>query len=147
MLFFCPSCGYAAGGNAAAYRDVPGQAPEPESGETELVNTPGASSIESLCAMLGIEASRVIKSLVVKADGRTVMALVRGDRSLDGLKLRRHLGADVIEMSSPDEIMAFTGGDAGFSGPVGLTGKTVVADTEVQYVSGGVAWANRPDYH
>jgi prolyl-tRNA synthetase len=147
MLFCCPSCGYAAGGDGAGYRDVPGQAPVPGSGEKELVHTPGASSIESLCAMLGIEASRVIKSLVVKADGRTVMALVRGDRSLDGLKLRRHLGADVIEMASPDEIMAFTGGDAGFSGPVGLTGKTVVADTEVQYVSGGVAGANRADYH
>ncbi|HXI22014.1 MAG TPA: proline--tRNA ligase, partial [Gemmatimonadales bacterium] len=136
----CAQCGYAANVELAASR-----APVPvfPGGALEEVATPDAKTISEVCAFLGIEPALTIKSLVVMAENGPALALVRGDHQLHERKLQRVLGA--FRPAHRDEILAATGGEAGFVGPVGLSLRTIADETlrTGRYVAG----ANKPDTH
>jgi prolyl-tRNA synthetase len=80
----------------------------------------------------------------VVADGKVVLALVRGDDRLDVGKLAAVLGSDV-RPADADEIREAFGADPGSLGPVGFGGDVVLDDAlrTGQFVSG----ANRTGYH
>ena len=61
-----------------------------------------------------------IKTLVYLADGKPIAALVRGDREVNELKLKRKTGAQELVLASETAIQEATGGPLGFSGPGGL---------------------------
>jgi prolyl-tRNA synthetase len=114
------------------------EAPEP-------VETPGARTIEEVSALLGIDPATLIKSLpVVTPDGRTTLVLVRGDHTMNEIKLQNALGAE-FRPSTEEEIVSTFAAEPGFIGPVGVT-VDVLADSSLQrgvYVTG----ANRNGYH
>ena len=136
----CAACGYAANVELAVARaPIPSFPVWP----LEEVATPNAKTIAEVCSVLEIESALTIKSLVVTTDTGPVLALVRGDHQLHERKLQRVLGA--FRAAHPEEIVAATGGEAGFVGPVGLRLR-VIADETLRtgcYVAG----ANRPDTH
>jgi prolyl-tRNA synthetase len=136
----CAACGYAANVELAVARaPIPSFPVWP----LEEVVTPNAKTIAEVCSFLGIEPALTIKSLVVTTDTGPVLALVRGDHQLHERKLQRVLGA--FRPAHPEEIVAATGGEAGFVGPVGLRLR-VIADETLRtgcYVAG----ANKPDTH
>ena len=136
----CEQCGYAANVELAVAR-----APLPNFPDWTLkeVSTPNAKTIAEVCAFLKIEPALTIKSLVVMAENGPVLALVRGDQQLHEKKLQRVLGE--FRPARPEEIVAATGGEAGFVGPVGLSLR-IIADETLRtgcYVAG----ANKPDTH
>lgn len=154
LLFSCESCGYSAIKEAAFFRNpetaalkAQGKPAEPPASAIRKVHTPGKSSIESLCDFLNIPPSRLIKAMVFTTDGEPIMALVRGDRSLNPEKLRKALGARSLEMATADEISRFTGGPMGFSGPVGMKSEKIVADDEIRSINDAVVGANELDFH
>jgi prolyl-tRNA synthetase len=109
------------------------------------VATPGATTIEALAEMLGIDASATSKAMpVVTHDGRLVLGLVRGDDRLSEAKMLAALGSD-FRPATDEEIRAGFGAGGGSLGPVGVT-IDVIADEalrEGQYVAG----ANRDGWH
>jgi prolyl-tRNA synthetase len=110
----------------------------------ENVETPGATTIEDLAQMLGIDDAATSKAMPIVADGRVVLALVRGDDRLDDMKIVEALG-EAVRPATEDEIRDTFGADPGSIGPVGV-GVEVVADEalrEGQYVAG----ANRTGNH
>jgi len=110
----------------------------------ENVETPGATTIEDLAQMLGIDDAATSKAMPVVADGRVVLALVRGDDRLDELKMVEALG-EAFRPATEDEIRETFGADPGSIGPVGVA-VDVVADEalrEGQFVAG----ANRTGHH
>ena len=136
----CERCGYAANVELAVAR-----APLPNFPDWTLkeVSTPNAKTIAEVCAFLKIEPALTIKSLVVIAKDGPVLALVRGDHQLHERKLQRVLGE--FRPARLEEIVATTGGEAGFVGPVGLRAR-LIADETLRtgcYVAG----ANKPDTH
>ena len=136
----CGGCGYAANVELAVAK---APAPTFPGWTLEEVATPNAKTIAEVCAFLGIPPALTIKSLVVAAESGPVLVLVRGDHQLHERKLQRVLGA--FRPAHPDEIVAATGGEAGFVGPVGL-GLRIIADETLRngrYVAG----ANKPDAH
>ena len=58
----------------------------------EKVSTPGKKTVEEVAAFLGIKPSKIVKTLIYKADEMFVAALVRGDHELNEIKLRKFLG-------------------------------------------------------
>ena len=147
-VFLCPGCGYGANREMAAFKDIEGEIPEkPAESKKGKIHTPGVSTIEKLVEFLDVPADRFIKALVFIADEKPVMALVRGDGDLNEVKLRKALGVKNLRMAEAEEIEKFTGGGMGFSGPVGMEGKTVIADPEVKYLKDAVCGANETDYH
>ena len=57
------------------------------------VHTPNARTIDEVAAFLGAASSMFIKTLIYSADGKPVVVLVRGDHTVNDVKLARHVGA------------------------------------------------------
>ena len=139
-------CGYAATDERAEGAvDAP---PVDEAlGEMERVDTPGMKTIEQVSGFLGIDPEKLVKTIIYEADGRTVAALVRGDREISEAKLSMALKADLIVPAAPDVIEKLTGAPVGFAGPVGLEGIDVIADHTIEPLVNVVVGGNAQDVH
>ena len=90
----------------------------------------------------------MLKILLYLADDEPVAVLVRGDRSVNEIKLKNYLQAIRLEIADEDDVARRFGLPTGFAGPVGLTGRVrLLADNEVRNLANAVAGANEPDYH
>jgi prolyl-tRNA synthetase len=130
-LVACDTCGYAANVEeakirAAAPAVVDGSKTEP----LARVPTPGKRTIEEVSGFLGVPPTALVKTLIYLADARPVAVLVRGDRTLNEIKLKAALGAKELVMATDRAVEEVTGAPVGFAGPVGLK-VPVYADLEV----------------
>ncbi|MEF2977984.1 aminoacyl-tRNA deacylase [Subtercola sp. YIM 133946] len=88
----------------------------------EIVERPQADSLESAAALLGLEPSDVIKSLVVKRhDGDYLFVLTPGDRQISWSKLRALLGVNKLSLPAADLAFEATGYERGTITPLGST--------------------------
>ena len=146
----CDTCGYASNLECAVSRPGAGETPAlgGEGTSPVLVETPGARTIEAVTEFLGRPASALIKTLLFRAEGRFIAALVRGDRQLNEMKLAKIVQDESLRMATPEEIVGLTGADVGYSGPVGLGGNVeIIADEEIQLMGEAVVGANQTDAH
>ena len=89
----------------------------PAGGAARRVETPGVATIDALATFLGIDPRATAKAMpVVTDDGTLVLALVRGDRRLHELKLRKALG-QAHRPATPEEIEEAFGAKPGSIGP------------------------------
>jgi prolyl-tRNA synthetase len=111
----------------------------------EPVETPDSRTIEEVSALLGADPATLIKSLpVVGANGHATLVLVRGDHTMNEIKLQNALGTE-FRPATEEEIASTFGAQPGFIGPVGVEVE-VLADSALEqgvYVTG----ANRDGYH
>lgn len=148
LVLHCPGCGHTAAPDDCA--GLAAMAPPVSAAQPamQLVQTPGARTVPSVCAQLGTTPDRLVKTLIYWCDGSFVAGLVRGDRQLSETKLGRHLGAVHLRLALPEEIRDLTGAQVGFSGPVGLPADVaVIADHEVAAMHDCVLGANQTDMH
>ncbi len=147
QIALCDRCEYAA--NVEMARSVISTPQFPAEAPPEEIATPGAETIEGLAAYLGIDPRATAKAMpVVADDGTLVLALVRGDRRLHELKLRKALGQG-HRPATPEEIEAAFDAKPGSIGPVRTDGgrmPTVVADETLAH-GAYVGGANRTGYH
>ncbi|MGM0420533.1 MAG: proline--tRNA ligase [Bacillota bacterium] len=148
-LAFCTECDYAANvERAEAYMDMDLKEPEVSDKEIEEVFTPEATTIADLEEMLGLPASRMIKTMAYFADGQPVVALLRADDQLNEIKLRNHFSAVELRPAHPEEFSEHFGSVAGFIGPIGLAEDVkIIADPRIKELSDAVVGANKKDYH
>ena len=143
-LLACDACSYAANVEEAKAR--PPVAAAPSSAQLEKVATPGKRTIEEVSAFLGVKPADLVKTLIYVGDGKPVAVLVRGDRNLNEIKLKRELKARELVLA-PDKIVEeATGAPVGFAGPVGLK-IPIYCDLEVCALSSFVCGANAADTH
>lgn len=144
----CDSCSYAANLEKATTKPPIPAAPPADAPALAKVATPNARAIEEVTAFLNVTADRLIKTLVWVADGTPVVTLIRGDREINFVKLQNRLGCDELFMADPETTQAVTGAPVGFAGPVGMATKVrVIADLEIEGMSGAVTGANEADAH
>jgi prolyl-tRNA synthetase len=144
MLVTCENGDFAADQEVA--RGIP-RAPEfPARLEAAAeIETPGATTIDALATLLGIDPAATSKAMpVVRDDGTLVLGLIRGDDRLEEAKLQAALGSG-YRPATEDEIRAAFGAEPGSLGPVGFDGEIVADDAlrEGQFVAG----ANRTGWH
>jgi prolyl-tRNA synthetase len=150
-LVGCDHCEYAANVEQAESRagggpgQVPGQA-NPAREALTKVPTPGKGSIEDVSAFLKLPAESFVKTLIYLADGSPVAALVRGDRIVNEVKLKKAVGATDLVLASEAAVREATGAPPGFAGPVDLK-IPVWADLELRTMSDFVVGANEADAH
>jgi prolyl-tRNA synthetase len=145
-LVACDKCDYAANVEQAATRKVP---PAPSGKATQAmtrVETPGAHTIAEVSAFLKVPATSLAKTLVYLADGAPVAVLVRGDREVNEIKVKKAIGAMDILLASDAAVREATGAPVGFAGPVGLK-IPVYCDFEVCAMTDFVVGANQADAH
>lgn len=113
-----------------------------------VVATPGAHTVEEVCAFLKVGPERLIKTILCVADGKPVAGLVRGDRELNLPKFGRALGAGSVELADPATVVRVTNAPVGFAGPVGLAEVLpIYADNELQNGVNYIVGANQADAH
>ena len=143
-LVLCDGCGYSANRQVATFLKQHAAA-EPQSPLQE-VETPGASTIEQLASFLDVPKSRTAKALLLKAEERPIIAIVRGDMELNETKLANLLHAGPLEGLDQDRAEA-AGIIPGYASPIGVRDVTVVVDEAVAASPNLVAGANRHGWH
>jgi Cys-tRNA(Pro) deacylase len=98
----------------------------------------GTPTVQDAAKALGVDPAQIVKTLVFICDGRTVVALVPGDRRADSAKIARAVGAASARVATPDEVLAATGFPPGAVAPFPLPAveailleRTVLAQEEV----------------
>lgn len=101
--------------------------------DVELIERPAADSLESAAALLGIDPSSIVKSLVVKKHGGTFLfALIPGGKQISWSKLRAVVGVNKLSMPSADVALEATGYERGTITPLGSsTPWPVYADASI----------------
>ena len=133
--------------------------PRPASGQAMAkVATPGKSTCADVAEYLQLPLASTLKSLVVATDERDEagevvksvvwLLLIRGDRSMNEVKVSKVPGLADFRFASLAEIDAHFGCEPGYLGPVGLKKPLrIVADREVARMADWVCGANEPHFH
>ncbi len=143
----CEKCGYAA--NVEKAQSI---LPDIEDGagpkSPEKFATPGIKTIGALAKMEGgAEATRQIKTLVYRADGKTILILLRGDHQLAEQKLRDQVEAVEMRVAEAEEIKASLGASPGSLGAVGVSDIFIIADLALRDRRDMVTGANEDGFH
>ncbi len=152
LFVYCDSCDFAASTENAECKIETFWEGEPQ--ELQKVHTPGVKTIEDLAKFLNIDKSKTIKSMVYEAiypdkSWELVVALIRGDREINEVKLKNYLGALHLNLAKEEQIRDILKAEAGFVGPIELKGKDVkvIADKTVEGAINVVVGASEKDYH
>jgi prolyl-tRNA synthetase len=146
-IAWCPNSDYAANVELAeavapdAHRAAPAE-------PLQKVPTPGQATCEAVAQLLHLPLGRTVKCIMLHAGGKVCMLLIRGDHSLNEIKVGKLPGLAGFRWASEAEIVAATGCAPGYLGPVGIPDDMpLVADRTVALMSDFVCGANETDYH
>jgi prolyl-tRNA synthetase len=142
----CDSCDYAANVEKAELQPPGGVAPAPTM-PLGKVATPNLKSIDDVAAFLKESPDRMVKTLVLQNEREeTVAVLLRGDRTLNQIKLCKYLGCNHIQLADEALVRQLTGAPTGFSGPIGIKCR-VIADQDLLLMSDFGLGANEENFH
>lgn len=77
----------------------------------------GTPTAREAAEAVGCELSQIVKSLVFVCDGAYVLALVPGDRRADERAVAAAVGAELVRVARPEEVVHATGFEAGGVAP------------------------------
>ena len=143
-IVICTACDYAANMEKAVVT-APAAVTQPLA-ELSKIETPGKRKVGDVCAFLGIEAKQLVKTLVYLADGQPVAVLLRGDREIEGVKLKNLLGVAECELADDKTVFDATGVATGYLGPIGMPIR-LVADQEIVGMANFAIGANEKNHH
>ncbi len=145
ILVLCDNCGFSS--------NIEVSAAKPEIAEIEdtleevtLVETPNSRTIEEVVGFLNKDVKKFVKTLIYNVDGTPVAVMVRGDRDVNEVKLRKLYGANEVELADPETVTKVTHAEIGFAGPIGIDCELVM-DEEVSHMFNFVTGANKTGYH
>ncbi|MCG2579406.1 MAG: proline--tRNA ligase [Marinobacter sp.] len=151
-IVFSSDSDYAANIEKAEAIAPAGDRPAP-SEELKEVSTPDQRTIDALAEFLGIDATRTVKTLLVKAEddengeSGVVALILRGDHTLNEIKAENLPGiAAPLTMATDEEIEKATGCKAGSIGPVNLP-VPVIVDRSAAHLADFVCGANKEGFH
>jgi prolyl-tRNA synthetase len=108
----------------------------------------GIIGVEALAKFLSIPVYSTTKTLLYQADDSVVAVCVRGEYSVNEIKLANYLGCNTLTLASGETVKRVTGADVGYAGPVGLPKSVrVVWDETTKDRINFEAGANETDYH
>jgi prolyl-tRNA synthetase len=146
-IVYSDSSDYAANLEMATSMTMP-EALHAEAKPLATIETGEAKTIADVAALLDVPASQLIKAVLFIADEKPVLALVRGDYEVNDTKLKNLLGADFLDMATPEQVQAALHCEIGNIGPVGVADDVrVIADNSLQGLTNLVAGANQPQKH
>ncbi len=126
----------------------------PDFGPSEPIHeieTPGITTIDQLAEFVGRDPRLTMKAVIVVPEdeqGGVVLALVRGDHRVHGLKLTRAIGGP-FRPATPEEIRNVFGAEPGSIGAVGVREgalRDLIVDPVLEH-GGYLAGANRTGWH
>jgi prolyl-tRNA synthetase len=156
-IVYSPGSNYAANMEKAEALAPAGPRPAPAQAMAKVA-TPGKSTCADVAEYLQLPLASTLKSLVVATDERddkgevlksvVWLLLIRGDRSMNEVKVSKVPGLADFRFATLAEIDAHFGCEPGYLGPVALKKPLrIVADREVALMADWVCGANEPHFH
>ncbi len=147
-LAYCPNSDYAANVEMAEAL-APDMSRADPAEEMRDVDTPKQTTCEKVAELMGIPLQRTVKLLALVAEDALHILLLRGDHSLNEVKVSKLAGLTDFRFASDDEIRAQFNCPPGFLGPIGVDRSKVrvIADHSVAAMSDFVVGANKPKFH
>jgi len=143
----CDECGYLANQEVAEARVEPLPAAAPA--ELQRVHTPGQQTIEEVASFLGVPTAQTAKAVFYDrdAEGKLVLAVIRGDVEVNEAKLARVIQAQP-EIAEAERVQA-AGGVPGYASALSVDPErvSVVVDHTVAAGNNLVCGADEVDYH
>jgi prolyl-tRNA synthetase len=123
--------------------------PRPPAREAmQKVPTPGKSTCEEVAELLGLPLARTVKCIMLWADGKVHMLLIRGDHSLNEIKTSKVAGLAGFRWAGDAEITSALRCAPGYLGPVGMSPTMpLIVDREVAAMADFVCGANEEGFH
>ena len=143
----CQNCEYAANIEKAEVKASTSKELDKECPPAELVHTPQVHTAEEVANFLKVPQSKIIKTLIYKADDHFIAALVPGNRELNETKLKNVLGVTELTLASFKDVERITGCRVGFAGPKDLNVDKIIADNLLLNHTDWVTGANKDDHH
>jgi len=113
----------------------------------EKVATPGQKTIKSLCEFLSTPVDETVKTLVVHGEEGLVAIILRGDHTLNPLKVEKHpLVKAPLTMASDEDITKAFNASPGSLGPVDCPIPYIVDKSAAKVVNFSCG-ANETDFH
>ncbi|HUB78296.1 MAG TPA: proline--tRNA ligase [Bryobacteraceae bacterium] len=148
LVAVCAACGYSANLEKATAEPSAPLSPDPEGDfAPEEFHTPGRKTIAEVSEFTGLPETSQMKSLVLVADGKPVLVMLRGDHQLSEAKLGAIVNDPEFRPAYPHEIVEWFGASAGSLGPVGVKNIPILADRALAGRRNMIAGANRDDHH
>jgi prolyl-tRNA synthetase len=119
----------------------------------QKVETPGMTTVSELTSFFkNTSPDRFLKTLLYKAiysdREERVVALIRGDREVNEVKLKNELHAIAVLLATETEIEETFGTKVGYIGPVGLRKDVrIIADESVRSMCNFITGANEEGFH
>lgn len=146
-LAYCESSDYAANVELAEALAPATQRQQPTETIRE-VETPKQTTCEDVAALLGIPLQQTVKAIALMAAGKFHLLLLRGDHTLNEVKVGKLDGFEDFRFATDEEIREHLNCPPGFIGPVGVNADIrIIADRSVAVMSDFVCGANKPKYH
>lgn len=149
-VFFCDTCDYAANGNRA--ESVLGAATlDGGFSDSKIVDTPNTASIEDLAKFLNVPETVICKSMVYIVDSKPILAMIRGDKQVEEIKLLNAVGGNEIRIATDEEVQDLMEASGltcvkGYIGPMDLKCRKL-ADASVKDLVNFVVGCNQVDKH
>ncbi|MCH8498878.1 MAG: proline--tRNA ligase [Marinobacter sp.] len=148
-IAFSTASSYAANIETAEAVAPAGERPAPAESLAEVA-TPEQRSIDAVAQFLKIDATRTVKTLIVRGEQeeQPLVALVlRGDHTLNEIKAEKLAGvAEPLTMATDEEIEKAVGCKPGSIGPVNLP-LPVIVDRSAAHLADFVCGANKEGFH
>lgn len=145
-IAICKQCNYAANVELAP-APAPSAERAPPTQQLRPVDTAEQHTVESVAKFLGIDTSKVAKTLLVKGTEGVVAVIIRGDHELNSVKAEKIPSiAKPLEFVDPQEVPQIAGCDVGSIGPRGLE-IPVIADHAAVNMADFVCGANINNQH
>lgn len=117
--------------------------------EREIVETPNVRTIEEVGEFLSKTSAEILKSvLFIVDDEQPVFVVVRGDHTVNEVKVKGQVGASSLRPATDEEIIEQFGATPGFAGPIDLPENVqIIVDYYVKNSINTVIGANKEGYH
>lgn len=115
----------------------------------EIVETPNVRTIEEVGEFLSKTSAEILKSvLFIVDDEQPVFVVVRGDHTVNEVKVKGQVGASSLRPATDEEIIEQFGATPGFAGPIDLPENVqIIVDYHVKNSINTVIGANKEGYH
>ena len=140
----CSNCSYTANVEKAVGLLISSNT-ETEEPQIEIP-TPGVTSIQEACTFLNVTPDQTLKSLCYSADSQLIMVCIRGDLTVNEIKLKQTLNAKELRVASNTEIEQL-GFSLGSISPVGIDNMTIIGDESITTRRNFTAGGNKPETH
>ena len=147
-IAFCPDSDYAA--NVELAEAMPPKTQRAAAAEAMAkIATPGKTRCEDVAELLKLPLEKSVKAIAIMHDEAFCLLLIRGDHTLNEIKVGKIPGLDPFRFATDAEIVDFLGCKPGYIGPVGIDSSRVrvIADRTVAAMDNFVCGANVEGFH